>query len=332
MVVTSSLSNQIVEAARRLEGHAVRTPLLRAPQLDGLVGRQVWLKDETRQVTRSFKFRGAFNRLTLIPQAKREAGVVAWSSGNHAQAVAEAGRRLGIAVTVVMPADAPAVKRDATLALGAEIVPYDRISEDREAIARGLVAQRGATLVPSYDDWDVIAGQGTVGLEIAQACAVEGIAPTDVVVCCGGGGLVAGCAAALADWNASVRVWTAEPQAFDDHRRSFAAGEPLPVTAGQNSICDALLAPRPGELTWTVNRHLVAGGLAASDERVLEAMALLYQSHDIVAEPGGAIAVACAIAGGLKPDDAPAVLVVSGGNVDEQAFPVQFRRQMRGGG
>ena len=210
-------------AARRLEGHARRTPLLADTPLDGLTGGRILLKLETLQHTGSFKFRGAWNRLVQLNATERAAGVVAFSSGNHAQGVAEAARRLGIPATIVMPSDAPRIKLQNTRDMGAEIVEYDRARESREQIAARLAAERGATLVPSYDDPDIIAGQGTAGLEIAEQAGELGLALDDVIVCCSGGGLTAGIAIAIAALAPQAGVWTAEPAAYDDHRRSLAA-------------------------------------------------------------------------------------------------------------
>jgi threonine dehydratase len=305
-------------AAARIASHARRTPLLADTPLDGLTGGRILLKVETLQHTGSFKFRGAYNRLCQLDSAQRRAGVVAFSSGNHAQGVAAAARLLGVPATIVMPADAPRVKMRNTLALGAAIVEYDRDTQSREEIAARLAAERGAVLVPSFDDPDIIAGQGTVGLEIAEQSAAIGCPPDDVVVCCSGGGLVAGIALAIGDTLPAARVWSAEPAAFDDHRRSLAAGERLRNPPGARSICDALLAPTPGELTFEINRHRLAGGLAATDDEVQRAIAYAARVLKLVVEPGGAVALACILAGQLDVAGRTVAVVLSGGNVDDE--------------
>ena len=304
-------------AAARLAGHARRTPLLGATPLDGLTGGRILLKLETLQHTGSFKFRGAYNRLAQLDAAQCQAGVVAFSSGNHAQGVALAARLLGIPATIVMPADAPRVKMQNTLALGAEVVTYDRLRESREQIAARLAHQRSAVLVPSFDDPDIIAGQGTVGLEIAEQAIEMGFELDDVVVCASGGGLVAGTALALRELSPSTRVWTAEPEGHDDHRRSLAAGRRLSNAPGTRSICDALLAPEPGELTFDINRRLLAGGLAVSDTEVKAAIAYAARTLKLVVEPGGAVALASVLSGRIESSGRTIAVVLSGGNIDD---------------
>jgi len=305
-------------AARRLEGHARRTPLLADTPLDQLTGGRILLKLETLQHTGSFKFRGAWNRLVQLNEAERAAGVVAFSSGNHAQGVAEAARRLGIRATIVMPSDAPRIKLQNTRDMGAEIVVYDRAHESREQIAATLATERGATLVPSYDDPDIIAGQGTAGLEIAEQAAELGLALDDVVVCCSGGGLTAGVAIAIARLAPQAGVWTAEPAAHDDYRRSLAAGrrqrnEP----DAPQSFCDALLAPLPGELTFAINQPLLRGGLAVSDDEVRQAIVFAARTLKLVVEPGGAVALAAVLAGRLDVSGRTVAVTLSGGNIDD---------------
>jgi threonine dehydratase len=244
--------------------------------------------------------------------------VVAFSSGNHAQGVAAAARLLGIPATIVMPSDAPRVKMQNTLAIGASVVEYDRERESREEIAARLANERGAVLVPSFDDPHIIAGQGTVGLEIAEQAAEMGVRLDDVVVCCSGGGLVAGTALAIKARLPFARVWSAEPVAFDDHRRSLAAGERLRNAPGGNSICDALLAPMPGEITFRINRALLAGGVTASDDEVRRAIAYAARTLKLVVEPGGAVALASVMAGQLESRDRTIAVVLSGGNIDDE--------------
>jgi threonine dehydratase len=305
-------------AAKRIAGQARRTPLLAGTPLDQLTGGRILLKLETLQHTGSFKFRGAWNRLVQLNEQQRAAGVVAFSSGNHAQGVAEAARRLGIRATIVMPSDAPRVKMQNTIDLGAEVVQYDRVHESRERIAAKLAEERGATLVPSFDDPDIIAGQGTVGLEIAEQAAELGLALDDVVVCCSGGGLTAGVALAISQLAPRAAIWTAEPEAYDDHRRSLATGRRQRNEAGlPPSICDALLAPMPGELTFAINRPLLRGGLAVSDAEVRHAIAFAARTLKLVVEPGGAVALACVLTGKLGMRDRTVAVTLSGGNIDD---------------
>lgn len=307
-------------AARRLAGVAVRTPLLNFPWLDERLNGRVFLKAEIFQRTGSFKFRGAWNRLVQLDEAARARGVVAFSSGNHAQGVAEAARLLGLRATIVMPADAPAIKRENTRALGAEVVLYDRLRESREQIAARLAEETEATLVPAYDDPDIIAGQGTVGLEIADELAALGLVPAQVLVCAGGGGLTAGCALALTAHFPEVAIFTAEPEGLDDHRRSLRSGRREVNDAKARSICDALLAPTPGELTFAINRRLLAGGHAVSDAEVAATVRLAFERLKLVLEPGGAAALAALLfrVGDLAGECAAVTL--SGGNVDPALF------------
>jgi threonine dehydratase len=305
-------------AARRLEGHARRTPLLTDTPLDGLTGGRILLKLETLQHTGSFKFRGAWNRLVQLNETERAAGVVAFSSGNHAQGVAAAARRLGIHATIVMPSDAPRIKLQNTRNLGAAVVEYDRVRESREQIAARLATERGATLVPSYDDADIIAGQGTTGLEIAEQAAERGLTLDDVIVCCSGGGLTAGIAIAMAQLAPQAGVWTAEPEAHDDYRRSLAAGRRQRNEPGApQSICDALLAPIPGELTFAINQPLLRGGLAVSDDEVRQAIVFAARTLKLVVEPGGAVALAAVLAGTLDVRGRTVAVTLSGGNIED---------------
>ena len=308
--------DDVLAAAARLAGHARRTPLLGGTQLDESTGGRILLKLETLQHTGSFKFRGAYNRLAQIPADRRGAGVVAFSSGNHAQGVAAAARLLGIPATIVMPADAPRVKMRNTLALGAEVVEYDRLHESRESIAARIAEQRGAVLVPSFDDPDIIAGQGTVGLEIAEQAAESG-ALDDVVVCTSGGGLVAGTALAVRAMSPATRIWSAEPAGHDDHRRSLASGRRESNEPGTRSICDALLAPEPGVLTFEINRRLLAGGLAVTDQEVRAAIAYAARTLKLIVEPGGAVALAAVMAGRIDARGRTVAVVLSGGNIDD---------------
>jgi threonine dehydratase len=308
------------DAARRIEGAAIRTPLLEFAPLSERVGHRVLVKFEGAQHTGSFKFRGAYNRLSRIPLDQKTAGVVAWSSGNHAQGVAAAARLLDISATIVMPSDAPAIKVANTRALGAEIVLYDRYTQSREEIATALSVERGAVLVPSFDDPYIIAGQGTAGLEILEQAAEAGATIGQVIVCCGGGGLVAGIATAIKDAAPSVAIYSVEPRAFDDTARSLASGERTTVPADARSICDALLAPSPGALTFPINKALLSGGLSVTDDQVRDAMRFAFQSMKLVVEPGGAVALAAVLEGMIPTTDGATVVVISGGNVDPAAY------------
>lgn len=310
--------DDVMGAAGRIAGHARRTPLLADTPLDTRTGGRILLKCESLQHTGSFKFRGAYNRLVQLDETERRAGVVAFSSGNHAQGVAAAAHLLGIPATIVMPADAPRVKMRNTLALGARVVEYDRLRESREEIAARIARDQGGVLVPSFDDPDIIAGQGTVGLEIVEQARELGRALDDVVVCCSGGGLVAGTALAVAALSPGTRTWCAEPEGFDDHRRSLAAGERLANEPGARSICDALQAPMPGRLTFEINRRLLSGGLAVSDDEVREAIACAARELKLVLEPGGAVALAAVLGGKLEARGRTVAVVLSGGNIDDE--------------
>ena len=309
-------ADDVRAAAARLAGVVRLTPLLADTPLDALAGGRVLLKLEPLQHTGSFKVRGAYNRLVQLSPAERAAGVVAFSSGNHAQGVAWAARRLGIHAAIVMPADAPRAKLDNTRGLGAEVVTYERERQSREEIASRLAVERGATLVPSFDDPHIIAGQGTVGLEIMQQSAGLGLVPDCVVVCCSGGGLVSGVALAIREASPWSRVYTAEPEAFDDACRSLASGRRETNPPGRRSICDALQSSAPGLLTFEIMRRLVAGGLAVSDDEVRRAMAWAWRHLRVVVEPGGAVALAAVLAGKLDCAGKTVAVVVSGGNVD----------------
>jgi threonine dehydratase len=303
-------------AAARLRGVAVRTPLLHDTPLDRLVGGRLLIKAEPLQRTGSFKFRGAYNAIA----ATTAPAVVAWSSGNHAQGVALAASLLGRRATIVMPADAPRIKQERTRALGAEVVPYDRVRESREAIGAAIAERSGAAIVRPYDDPAVIAGQGTVGLEIVEQAMELGLVPDLAVVCCGGGGLIAGCATALRALLPEIRVYAAEPEGHDDTARSLARGERVANPPGVRSICDALLAPEPGELTFAINRRLLAGGLVVSDAEVRRAMALAFTELKVVVEPGGAVALAAVLAGRIDGRGKTVAVVLSGGNVDPDLY------------
>ncbi len=306
----------VASAAERLRGVAVATPLLESEALNELVGGRLLIKPEPLQRTGSFKFRGAYNAISTL----RPAAVVAYSSGNHAQGVAMAARLLGLPATIVMPVDAPRTKLEGTRALGAEVITYDRYADDREAIGRAVAERTGAVLIRPYDDPLIVAGQGTVGLELAEQASRCHAVLDAVLVCCGGGGLIAGCAVALAARAPGAAVYAVEPAAFDDTARSLAAGTRLVNAPGGRSFCDALLAPMPGELTFELNRRLLAGGVAVSDAEVATAMRLAFRHLHLVVEPGGAVALAAALAGRIPTRDRTIGVVVSGGNVDAELF------------
>ena len=307
-------------AARRLAGVALRTPLVTSPALDALTGARVFLKAETLQRTGSFKFRGAYNKLAQIPPARRAGGVVAYSSGNHAQGVAAAARLLGMPSVIVMPADAPRAKRERTAALGAEIVLYDRVREDREAIARTLAETRDAVLVPPYDDPQIIAGQGTAGREIVEDLAAQGLAPAAIVVTASGGGLTAGIALAVKARVPQAKLYTAEPADFDDHARSFRSGRREVNAELSGTICDSLMARTPGALTFEINRALVGEGVVATEDEVAAAVAFAFRELKLVVEPGGAVALAALMSGRIAAADKVVVAILSGGNVDADLF------------
>jgi threonine dehydratase len=307
-------------AARRLEGVALHTPLVTSPLLDALTGGHIFLKAEILQRTGSFKFRGAYNKISSIPPACRAGGVVAYSSGNHAQGVAAAAQLLQMPAVIVMPRDAPRPKRERTAALGAEVVLYEREREDREAIAQDIAGRRGAVLVPPYDDPLIIAGQGTAGREIVEDLAGLGLSPDIVLVNASGGGLTAGVALAVKARAPAARLYTAEPEGFDDHARSFRSGQREKNSAVAGTICDALMARTPGKLTFAINQSLVGEGLTASETEVAAAVAFAFRELKLVLEPGGAVALAALLAGKLDVRDRIAVAILSGGNVDPELF------------
>jgi threonine dehydratase len=307
-------------AARRLEGVALHTPLITSPVLDALTHGRVFLKAEILQRTGSFKFRGAYNKLSSIPVQERGRGVVAYSSGNHAQGVAAAAQILGMPAVIVMPADAPRPKRERTAAFGAEVVLYDRANEDRQAIAQEIAGRRGAALVPPYDDPLIIAGQGTAGREIVEDLAGQGLTPDVVIVTASGGGLTAGTALAVKARVPRARLYTAEPEGFDDHARSFRSGHREKNMTLTGTICDALMAQTPGEMTFAINRSLVAEGAAVSDKEVGAAVAFAFRELKLVVEPGGAAALAALLSRKVDVKGKIAVAILSGGNVDPELF------------
>ena len=314
--------DDVLAAADRVAAIAVHTPVLRHAALDEAIGAEVFIKPECLQVTGSFKIRGATNRIAQISDVGQRHGcVVAFSSGNHAQGVARAARHFEMPALIVMPEDAPQVKVDGVLGDGAEIRFYDRAGQSREEIAAGFARERGAVLVPSYDDAHIIAGQGTAGLEFVRDLAEQDVKLDHYISCAGGGGLLAGAALVFEAMSPQTKLWSAEPLGFDDHKKSFAAGRIRQIEKGATSICDAIQTPQPGELTFAVNKTRVAGGLAVSDDQIKEAMRFAFRHLKLVVEPGGAAALACAMFD--LPDEAKGKrvgIVLSGGNVDARVF------------
>jgi threonine dehydratase len=308
--------SDIQAAAARIAPYAVRTPLVESPALNALTGGRVFLKLETLQRTGSFKFRGACNRLAMIPQSARDKGVVAFSSGNHAQGVAAAAQLFAMPAVIVMPADAPRPKIEGTRALGAAIVEYDRVRDDREAIAARICAERGAVLVRPYDDAGIIAGQGTAGLEMAEDAKRFGVILDEVLVPCSGGGLVSGVALALRGAGSPARVHSVEPENFDGMKRSLEAGARVSAPGGKLSIADALMAPIPGSIVFELAKGLLAPGFAVSDAELERAVAFAAQKLKLLVEPGGAAALAALLAGKLDARGKTVALVLSGGNAE----------------
>ena len=310
--------DDIRAAATRIAPYAVRTPLVESPLLNERLGFRLLVKAECLQHTGSFKLRGATNTVMSLPDSVTD--VVAWSSGNHAQAVARAAALRGIRAAIVMPEDAPAMKIEGTKAYGAEVVTYDRYNESREEIGGAIAAERGAELIPPFEDARVIAGQGTIGLEITAQCRETGAVPDHVVSCCGGGGLIAGTSLAIRHELPEAQVWAAEPADFDDTVRSLASGRIERVDPAARSICDAVVTPAPGEMTFAINSTTLAGGFGVDDELVLRSMATAFRHLKLVIEPGGAVALAAALDGRLPAGAGCVVAVASGGNVDAEMF------------
>ena len=303
-------------AAERIKGLAVVTPLIEHPALNERVGGRVLLKAENLQRVGAFKFRGAYNAVSRIDRARYPGGVVACSSGNHAQGVAAAATLRGMPSLIVMPADAPAVKVRRTKAFGAEVQLYDRQTEDRDAIARAICEQRKAALVHPFDDPDVMAGQGTVGLELMAQAAAVGAQPDAVLVCCSGGGLVGGVAVAVRHARPATAVYSVEPAGFDDFARSLKSGKRERNEKLAGSICDALLVATPGEITFETGKRLLAGGLSVTDDEARAAVRFAFEELKLVVEPGGAVALAAVLAGKIMTRGRTIAAVLSGGNID----------------
>ncbi|MCY0096234.1 threonine ammonia-lyase [Hoeflea ulvae] len=318
---------EMIRAANaRLDGHVRRTPLLSSPFLDEIAGRRVWIKPECLQHTGSFKFRGGWSAVSGLDPEARARGVIAFSSGNHAQGVALAARRHGVRAIIVMPSDAPQTKIDNTRALGAEVVLFDRAKDDRNAICARLSGEHGLTLIVPYDNALVIAGQGTCGLEIAEQAASEGITQADVIVCCGGGGFASGIALALEADAPGLRVRTAEPEEFDDMARSLVSGRIERNSRLSGSLCDAIITPQPGELTFPIVSRLAGPGLVVSEDEALHAVALAFSRLKLVTEPGGAVALAAALFRAEEIEGEDVIVTISGGNVDPDVFRLALDR------
>lgn len=307
-------------AAARLQGHAVVTPLLESEALNERVCGRVLMKAEVLQHCGSFKFRGAYNRVAQLTPAERKRGVLAWSSGNHAQGVARAARMFDTPATIVMPSDAPALKMEKVKAYGAEIITYDRYTEDREAIGRPLAEERGLALAPSYDHVDIIEGQGTLALEAAEQGAAIGARFDAFIIPCGGGGMTAGCATILEEVSPQTDVWIAEPEGFAETWASIRAGKRLEADITQKTICDAIATPTPGKLTFPIMQRLVRGGAELDEGEIKAAIVFAFKELKLVLEPGGAAALAAVLAGKLNARGKTIGVVLSGGNIDPPLF------------
>ncbi len=307
-------------AARRLDGVTIRTPLLENERVNRALGGRLFIKAECLQRTGSFKLRGAYNFLAAMSEADRAKGVVGWSSGNHAQGLAEAARLLGVKATIVMPSDAPALKVANTKASGAEVILYDRVKDSREEIGQGIAAKTGATIVPPYDHPWILTGQGTAGIEIAEQAKALGVTLDAVAAPCSGGGLATGVALGVKGISPTTSVHAGEPAGFDDLARSLATGTKQRNAKLSGSICDALLAPTPGDVTFPLAQKVLGSGLVVSDDEVLDAMELAFREFKLVVEPGGAVALAAALTGKLPVKGRAVAVVCSGGNVDHETF------------
>ncbi len=312
--------NDILDAQAKLSGKAIRTPLLENAELNRLTGGRIFLKSEILQHTGSFKFRGAYNFICRLDKQQKTQGLISYSSGNHAQGVAYAAKLLGAKATIIMPSDAPIIKINNTREFGAEVILYDRFGEDREAIGNKIIADTGAILIPPYDHPFIIAGQGTCGLEIIEQVKERDVKLDGVVICCGGGGLTSGAALAIKELSPRTKVYSAEPEGFDDTARSLVKGQRVSVSPDARSICDAVLTPTPGEITFFINQDLIERGLVVSDDEVRRAVKFAFNTLKLVVEPGGAVALACILHQKLETKNKAVALTLSGGNVDPSRF------------
>lgn len=327
MVQASPTFDDVKAAAARLAGHAVRTPLITHPALDEMTGARVVLKPETLQRVGSFKFRGAFNRISLVDRARFPGGVVACSSGNHAQGVAHAASLLGLASAIVMPSDAPPLKIARTRAFGAEVVLYNREREDREGIAQALAHERRADFVHPFDDAAVIAGQGTAGLELCEDAAARGLVLDVVLVPCSGGGLASGIGIAFKHLMPATEIIIVEPEEFDDFARSLKSGRREQNARASGSLADALMVSTPGELTFALGQRLFDGAVTVSDEEIRQAMRFAFAELKLVVEPGGVVALAALLAGRVAAQGRNIGVVLSGGNAEPSDFAAIIARQ-----
>ena len=318
----------IEQAAARLEGFAVKTPVIESPVLNARVGGRILIKAECLQRTGSFKFRGAWNLISQLSPETAPGGVVAYSSGNHAQGVAAAAQIKGFPALIVMPADTPEIKQQNTRSYGGEVVTYDRATEFREEIADRFVKARGAVLVPPFEHPAIIAGQGTSGLELAAEAKARGVVLDDVLVCCSGGGLTAGVALAMEAASPGTVVHTVEPAGFDDYARSLRSGQIETNPRASGSICDALMSVSPGALTFSINRRLLGEGLAVTDAEAAAAVRFAFEVLKLVLEPGGAVALAAVLTGKISARGRAIGLIASGGNCDPDAYARILRREI----
>lgn len=320
--------SDIEKAVGRLKGYAVKTPVLESPKLNALTGGRILIKAECLQRTGSFKFRGAWNRISQLDVKTSPGGVVAYSSGNHAQGVAAAAQLKGLPALIVMPADTPKIKQDNTRSYGAEVVTYDRATQSREEIAARYVKDRGAVLVPPFEHEDIISGQGTAGLELADEAASRGVLLDDVLVCCSGGGLTAGVALAMAAKSPKTKVHSVEPAGFDDYARSLRSGRIEKNPRASGSICDALMSVAPGAMTFAINSRLLGEGLTVTDAEAAEAVRFAFEVLKIVVEPGGAVALAAVLAGKIETQGRAIGVIASGGNCDAAMYARILRREI----
>jgi threonine dehydratase len=312
--------SDIEAAARRIANEAVVTPLLENSKLNALVNGRIFIKAECLQRTGSFKFRGAWNCISKLDPAGSKGGVVAYSTGNHAQGVAAAAQLRGLAALIVMPVDTPEIKTANTKSYGAEIVTYDRATEDRAEIANLYVAKRGAVLVPPFEHADIIAGQGTCGLEIINELYGRNVELDDMLVNCSGGGLTAGVALAFSKKSPKTKVHSVEPEGFDDYARSLRSGVREKNVRSSGSICDALLTPQPGEMTFAMNKGRLAEGYVVSEPEVRRAVRFAFETLKLVVEPGGAVGLAAVLSGKVATKGRYIGIILSGGNVDPKLF------------
>ncbi len=316
----------IYAASERLQPVVIETPLLNSPFLDALLNARIFIKPEIFQNTGSFKFRGAFNRISQIRSEDYSGGVVASSSGNHGQGIAEAARLCGLKATIVMPSDAPSIKARRTRRSGADIVFYDRDEEDRDQIAADICKEKNALFIHPYNDSDIIAGQGTVGFEIVRQMKSLNVKPDIVLTPCGGGGLTAGVGLSVRNTWPNTELYSVEPENFDDYAQSLQAGKRISNNIKSGSICDALLTSSPGKISFEINRKILKSGLKVSDDEVCRAIAFAFEELKLVLEPGGAVALAALLSHKIEISNKTAVIVLSGGNIDSNLHAEYLKR------